>query len=73
MSEITNAPQVRPEPIGVRYCLTHSGMREADEGRGCDWLDDDPEKRCELVELYPGVEVVDSYLDPAYEDEDDDE
>lgn len=64
--------QVVTEPIGVTYCTTHHGLREADESRGCAWQDDEPEQACQFVELYRGTEVVDTYLDPAYEEDEDD-
>jgi hypothetical protein len=60
------------EPIGVTYCTTHHGLREADEDRGCAWQDDEPEQACQFVELYRGTEVVDTYLDPAYKEDETD-
>lgn len=61
------------DPIGVTYCLTHHGLREADETGGCAWQDDAPEQACQLVELYPGTEVVATYLDPIYQEEETDD
>ena len=66
------APAVVAEPVGVTYCITHHGLREADEGRGCAWQGDEPFEVCQFVELYRGTEVVDTYLDPAYEEDGDD-
>lgn len=58
-------------PIGTCYCLTHHGLREEDESRGCSWAYDEEEEACRFVDLFPGTEVVDTYLDPAFEDEED--
>lgn len=54
--------ETRP-PIGVRYCLSHSGLREEDESRGCDMRDDASVDDCQFVELFPGTQVVETYTD----------
>ena len=64
---------IRPEPVGVKYCLAHHGLREEDESGGCAWQDDERETPCQLVELYPGTQVVETYVDPFYEEDEGDE
>jgi len=59
------------QPVGVHYCLTHHGLRESDEDGGCAWHDDAMDERCQFVDLFPGTEVVGTYLDPMYEEDDD--
>lgn len=52
------APAVVAEPVGVTYCITHHGLREADEGRGCAWQGDEPFEVCQFVELYRGAGYI---------------